>query len=630
MSSEAPAGGRIQVLPAALADQIAAGEVVERPASVVKELVENAIDAGAKRVDVEIEGGGLTRIRVVDDGRGMDPEDLRLAITRHATSKIREPQDLVEIHTLGFRGEALASVAAVATVDIRSRTQGATVGAHLRSLPGEPGRAEPVGMGLGTVVEVVGLFAAVPARRKFMRTEATEVGHCSDVMLRMALVQPDVHFTLTHGKRRILDLPAGPADARMTQVLGRRARGPFPCITGERDGVRVQAWLGSPTTATRSTRGIHVIVRRRVVKEKNLTRIVSQAYGEALEAGHHPVACLLVEPPPGTVDVNVHPQKAEVRFSDPQTVFAAVRQVLAEGMADLRWGAPPPERPTVEPPNSLAPTPERASTPERAPQGANPRPYRLGTRAADQDYRTHKVAMQSELEGLRSLQRLGSQSDRGATVRPADARAVDSSAHATKGSTAADAATDSGVVGPSYVGCLAGPVALFVEGADLLAVDLRRLRTHLVHRRLIRELGTEGIASQRLLSPIVVRLEPAEVEACEKAREGLLRLALDVERFGEDAVVVRGVPARLEHCVEESDVTELVQRLLPWVHLWSADRRDGADTDALQVMAAASGPDPAPRLARRWVDELVREGVDLATVPGIRRWSGRALAGEDG
>ncbi|MCA9661859.1 MAG: ATP-binding protein, partial [Myxococcales bacterium] len=241
---------RISVLNAALADQIAAGEVVERPASVVKELVENAIDAGATRVDVELEKGGLESIRVLDNGAGIHPEDLPIAIMRHGTSKVRGPEDLVDIQTLGFRGEALASVAAVAHLSLRSRRQDAEVGAEIRTIPGETPSPAPVGMPTGTQVEVRGLFSNVPARRKFMRSEATEVGHCSETLLRIALIHPEVHLVLRHGRRELLNLPAGELGARVGQILERRATGPFFAFSGDEDGIRVDGWLADPRRAS--------------------------------------------------------------------------------------------------------------------------------------------------------------------------------------------------------------------------------------------------------------------------------------------------------------------------------------------------------------------------------------------
>ena len=235
---------RIHRLPPELANQIAAGEVVERPASVIKELVDNAIDAGARRVEVELEAGGVERIAVTDDGAGIPADDLRLAITRHATSKLVSAADLIEPRTLGFRGEALASIAAVALLEISSRAASADTGTRLRARPGLASEIERCGMAPGTRVDVRGLFANVPARRKFLRGTATEVGHCADVVTRLGLVHPEVALRLRHDGRTIVDLPRTNADERVIQVLGRRGASVQDIVSGTWDGVAIRVFSG--------------------------------------------------------------------------------------------------------------------------------------------------------------------------------------------------------------------------------------------------------------------------------------------------------------------------------------------------------------------------------------------------
>ncbi len=278
--------GRIRVLPPALADQIAAGEVVERPASVLKELVENALDAGARRIEIDLARGGLGGLTVLDDGRGIHPDDLPLAVTRHATSKIVQPEDLVEIGTLGFRGEALASLAAVATVRLRSRQAGMEVGRELVVLPGGEPRVDPVGMPLGTRVQVEGLFATVPARRKYLRAAATEAAACVEATLRLGLVEPTVALVLRNDGRVLVELPAEDGAARVARVLARRGYPAPVAIDGEEEGVAVRAFL-VPPAGTRRGRGlVHVIVRRRVVAERSLARIVAAVLADHLPEGH--------------------------------------------------------------------------------------------------------------------------------------------------------------------------------------------------------------------------------------------------------------------------------------------------------------------------------------------------------
>ncbi|WP_434415469.1 DNA mismatch repair endonuclease MutL [Nannocystis pusilla] len=1053
MNSPAPAAsGRIAVLGALVIDQIAAGEVVERPASVIKELVDNSLDAGATRVDVELEDGGMTRISVRDNGRGIHPDDLLLAVTRHATSKLRHAADIADITTLGFRGEALASVAAVARVDLRSRQPGAAVGVHLHGIPGEAPTLTPAGMPVGTQIDVHALFANLPARRKFMRAEATEVGHCSDTLLRLAIVHPGVHFTLRHGKRELLNLPRATREGRVAQVLERRVAGPFFAFHGEDDGIRVEAYLPHPTAAARGRGSPYLITRQRVVRERSLAQILTQAYGLGGEA---PSACLFVEPPAGAVDVNVHPQKAEVRFSEPQQIYAAVRRVLAAAVAAAPWasdlaslsgqvatnmseapataeagraapaGVPPgrggavpigfapvrvgdaprtgrddedsadrrqppasaprravrddedsdetesgdaddrrssarrsaglrrgeveddgaglraasadalsfesdieddapgpavrraqqaaaaaaagrraeaeawlsraeasidaSRRPLVEsdlpsapasrpgsgprpasrsgsgplpapqgdaswdldlasaqavsgdmssrtgetavsadvssdmsfrasgtsgrrdgaaapsdmsldaaagrrphdlpsgsspvalerparadgpgpsdtyqrssavrPGNTglsgtssgsaehdlsdtstrsatrpdapgasdmslripaapadqdaadpLGPAPRDGSTaparpvpedmPENTPDeasaawltragaasehdpardraaawieraggefppgldaGADPllrwserqpdlpptppaseerRPgaYRLSTRALDHGYDRHKRAVMDAAAALRpdGAAPRSAEPERDASSSalplaldvpgPRDMR--EQSGPGGQAGTPAAAPQRPDI--PALLACLPGPVAVFADRDALLAVDLRRVRSHLVYLRLQRDLvGRRAVAVQGLLSPAVVQRPAADVALIQAARAELLGLGVDLDVFGDDAVVVRGVPAHLRHCVDDADAADLVARIVPWLRIRSGDGdRAARERGLLDAIAATHGGDPAPRLARRWLAELVDAGAALDSVPGIRRWTATALLG---
>ncbi|EDM78261.1 DNA mismatch repair protein [Plesiocystis pacifica SIR-1] len=573
---------RIAVLSAALADQIAAGEVVERPASIVKELVDNAVDAGARRVEVELTGGGRDGIRVVDDGRGIHAEDLPLALTRHATSKLDDPAQLIEIRTLGFRGEALASIAAVARVDLRSRRRGEGVGHRARSVPGEALSVEPIGMPEGTQVSIEALFANVPARRKFLRSEATEVGHCVDAVIRIALVHPGVQFKLRHNGRKLLELAAGDLGARVSSLLTRRGgTGPYLHVAGERRGVEVEAWLAPPEGASRQRNASFVVVRRRVVRERTLAKMLRELYAERLPAQRHPVACLFVEPPPGTVDVNVHPQKSEVRFSSAQDVFAAVREVLDEGSAGAPWrtaeGAAIPDDgawPEPGPGAGASVARDEGSSSEgaraalaewsrRGGLGASPEPprarggsgagssrggYRLGTRASSGSYGEYKATLRTDVDRLRMRYDLDRGRKLGAPERGSEAGARPSSKplpgpalpmplafdappeEAPQASLPAQRAPEREeapvTAWPQLLAVLPGasaasprPVALFEFEGAVLAVDLCALRAELVRRRLIAELA-EVPAGERV--PAQGLLEPVVVEVEGKERALLL------------------------------------------------------------------------------------------------------------
>jgi len=341
---------KVRILPATLADQIAAGEVVERPASVVKELVENAIDAGARRIDVEIESGGRRLVRVVDDGSGMDPEDARLALKRHATSKIAAAEDLWGLRTFGFRGEALPSIAAVSRLTLSTKTASAPAGLRLSVEAGVETDAREAGIPDGTQIEVRDLFFNTPARQKFQKSEATETANVSEAILRLALAHPAVHFRLRAGGRQALDLPShGELGERVRAALARRGASVLHEAAGEEGGVRVRAFLAGPDEVSTTPRSTFLFVSAggsagggrvaggRFVRDRSLLHALAFGYGALLEKGRYPLATLFVDVPGQELDVNVHPQKLEVRFARPQEVYSAVRHVVGAAIARAPW-----------------------------------------------------------------------------------------------------------------------------------------------------------------------------------------------------------------------------------------------------------------------------------------------------
>jgi DNA mismatch repair protein MutL len=342
-----PPRSRIAVLPPELADQIAAGEVVERAASVVKELVENAIDAGARKVDVEIEGGGRRSIRVTDDGSGMTADEARLALRRHATSKIRRADDLWGLATFGFRGEALPSIAAVSRLTLATK-RAADPGDELAARPvggfrlgveaGVETEAREVGIPEGTQIEVRDLFFNTPARLKFQKTEATEAANVTEAVLRLALGHPDVHLRLRISGRTALDLPGHRSLAeRVRAALARRGAGALHEARGEEAGCQVHAFLAAPEEAATTARSTFLFVGRRFVRDRSLLHALSLGYGELLEKGRYPLAALFLEVPGAELDVNVHPQKLEVRFARAAEVYAAVRHTVGAAVARAPW-----------------------------------------------------------------------------------------------------------------------------------------------------------------------------------------------------------------------------------------------------------------------------------------------------
>jgi DNA mismatch repair protein MutL len=304
--------GRVQRLPEELANQIAAGEVVERPASVVKELVENSMDAEATRLQIDVEGGGVDLLRITDDGIGMAEDDALLAVERHATSKIHRFDDLLSLHTFGFRGEALPSIASVSRFTLRTRARGSDEGVEVKIEGGAAPQVKPCGMPTGTIIEIRELFYNVPARRKFLKAASTEAAHVSEVIEGVALAFPQLTLTL---KR----------DGKVTREWLRRnnradrARETFDGeelaeLSGARGDLQVLAMLGRPERARSSTSSLKIFVNGRQIRDRALLRAVSQAYGSVMEPGRYPIGALFLEIAPEKVDVNVHPQKAEVRF----------------------------------------------------------------------------------------------------------------------------------------------------------------------------------------------------------------------------------------------------------------------------------------------------------------------------
>ena len=332
---------RIHALPPQLINQIAAGEVVERPASVVKELLENSLDAGARQLDIDIVGGGVRQIRVRDDGGGIDREDLALALSRHATSKIQNLHDLERVATMGFRGEALPSIASVSRLTLTSQAEDAD---HAWSLQGEPGEGEapqPAAHPRGTTVDVRDLFYNVPARRKFLRTEKTEFGHLETVVKRIALGRFDVGFRLGHNRREVLHLPAAEDDVgaagRVAAVCGAPFLEQSLLVDHAAAGLRLRGWIGLPTFSRSQADLQYFYVNGRFVRDKLVTHGVRQAYTDVLYHGRHPAYVLYLDLDPALVDVNVHPTKHEVRFREGRLVhdflFRGLHHILGETKA---------------------------------------------------------------------------------------------------------------------------------------------------------------------------------------------------------------------------------------------------------------------------------------------------------
>jgi len=514
---------RIRVLPEPLANKIAAGEVVERPASVVKELVENAIDAGALRILVELEEGGARSISVSDDGEGMAPEDAVLAFTRHATSKIRDESDLSRISTLGFRGEALPSIAAVAAVELTTRARGAESGERIRVEGGRITEARVAGAAEGTVVTVRDLFAPVPARRKFLKSAATETGHVLDLIVRQALAATGVHFRLRHQGREVAAYPpVSTLEERAQQVFGvERARG-GRAFSEERLGISVAGYVLSPQLSFASGRYIHTFVNARPVRDRGLTHAILEGFASLVPRGRWPGAIVMLTMAPSDVDVNVHPAKHEVRFRLPRVVhdvvLGAIRQALSRESA-----ARPPQ------------TGDAVSEALRAYAKGRP-----GAQAGLMLSAGGAGWMAERSPGAIEFQE---------AVRESAPRYARPEACASSGMGAeADAFLP---VGPDKFASLkfVGQVFrgyILCEGADrLVLIDQHAAHERIAFERLRAQLHAGAIERQSLLIPVSVDVDPRQCEALLSAQTALEALGFEVEPFGERTVLVRQVPALL-------------------------------------------------------------------------------------
>jgi len=584
----------IAVLPDELASQIAAGEVVERPASALKELLENAMDAGASRVGIEIEGGGITRLSVLDDGCGMSEEDAVLSLARHATSKLRSFADLTRLASYGFRGEALPSIASVSRLSIRTRRAEAPSGVELSVEGGLRPSMRPVGCAPGTLVEVRDLFFNVPARRKFLRSSGTEAGHVTEVVEALALANPRLALTLKRDGRLI---------RQWLRVSDRRERAAlaldeeFAECHGERGPLGVEAYVTRPERARTGAGGLRILVNGRPIRDRALAVAVAQAYGSVLERGRYPRGVVYLELPPELVDFNVHPQKLEIRFADPRAVSDALYQVLASQLG-RGFSSPAPVRPGDRRPAEPAPDAHEGPRDEAAPpSGAggepslpegeprehqSPLPLRVESPRAAWA-RAQTVAVRAPIaDGVAAFVYRHGQVDASAVGAVADtasppARPVPSEARAPAAPASEPAASAApllwerpderaGNVSGQHVEWAAlefvaqvRQMFLICEGpAGLFIIDQHAAAERVTFDRIRRQYQARQVASQALLFPVEVQLTPEEAEFLEANASEFAALGMDLRLRGTQWVSVHGVPRLLERVGPEQVLRDLL------------------------------------------------------------------------
>lgn len=557
----------IRPLPPELVNQIAAGEVIERPASVVKELAENSLDAGARRIDIEIEQGGMRLIRVRDDGYGIAEDDLPLALAPHATSKISTFEDLTHVASMGFRGEALASIASVSRLSITSRRATDDHG-HRLDTHGA-GKPEPAGHPIGTTIEVRDLFHAVPARRKFLRSERTEFGHIDELVRALALARPEIEFRLIHNGKPVRMLRPASDEATQLQRAGELLGDAFAqnCLRVEQAaaGLRLGGWIGLPTASRAQADQQYFHVNGRLVRDKGVAHAVRQAYEDVLYHGRHPAFVLFLELDPAGVDVNVHPAKREVRFRDARLIHDFMFHALRDAVAHTRAG------------ESVAATAAHASQAfARAAVGAvtyaasPPRQFGLGVREAPPDPYAVLLGERTSPEPERLPQT-------GAGESPPLGYALAQ---------------------------LAGIYILAENANGLVLVDMHAAHERVTYEKLKSARDAHEVRSQHLLVPEAIAVSEREATAAEEYAEALSACGLELDRSGPRQVTARRIPALLDG----ADVAQLVRDVLAELAAHGNSRRlQELQNELLSTMACHGSVRAHRRLTIPEMNALLRD-----------------------
>ncbi|MFK3793710.1 MULTISPECIES: DNA mismatch repair endonuclease MutL [Pseudomonas] len=604
MSESVVGGSRIELLSPRLANQIAAGEVVERPASVAKELLENSLDSGARRIEVEVEQGGVKLLRVRDNGGGIAPDDLPLALARHATSKIRELEDLEGVLSLGFRGEALASISSVARLTLTSRTAEASEAWQVETEGRDmTPRVQPAAHPVGTSVEVRDLFFNTPARRKFLKAEKTEFDHLQEVVRRLALARFDVAFHLRHNGKTIFSLHEAADEMARARRVGTICGPGFleqalP-IEVERNGLRLWGWVGLPTFSRSQADLQYFFVNGRAVRDKLVAHAVRQAYRDVLFNGRHPTFVLFLELDPTGVDVNVHPTKHEVRFREGRMVHDFLYGTLHRALADVR-----PEDQLAAPASTAEMVrPSGLQAGEFGPQGE----MRLASPVLEQPQGEQRPAFSSSAAGAGYQYQY--------TPRPAqpvnagESQAVYREFYAPleNAPSASGALPESqGDIPPlGYALAQLKGIYILAENAiGLVLVDMHAAHERIMYERLKVAMASEGLSGQPLLVPESLALSQREADCAEEHAQWFQRLGFELQRLGPESLAIRQIPALLK----QAEANRLVQDVLAdLMEYGTSDRIQAHLNELLGTMACHGAVRANRRLAIPEMNALLRD-----------------------
>ncbi len=615
--------GIINQLPPSVINQIAAGEVVERPASVVKELLENAIDAGATRVDVAVERGGKDLIRVADNGSGMDADDLPLAFQPHATSKLAVTEDLYRIATLGFRGEALAAIAEVSRTRCQSRKQDAPEGAEITIEGGAAGPVTAVGCTVGTVIEVRNLFYNVPVRRAYLKSDSTESSHVQDVFARVALAHPTVHFTFRSGGKTLHDLPpvTGVRD-RVAVFFGRELADALLWVESRIESVHLWGYVAHPSQSRSTPKTQFLFLGGRYVRDRSLGHALSEAYRGLLMVGRMPVAFLHLDMPPEEVDVNVHPTKVEVRFRDSQRIYSQLLSTVRQTFlaSDLHAKLQPTE-PVAESRPSFG---EPAPAPRESHYDLTPKPFERQDVASwftpsaagqfksypDPGYAGGRAAVDwNQQLGASPPQSRNTLFDEFAATAPEARSGPVEPASAPEGpaqvSPASIPAAERRMLesGPKLKAIQVHDSYLIAETDDgMMVIDQHALHERILYEELKDRVARGGVESQRLLVPEPVHLSASEASAVIEQRETLEQLGLGIDALSGDTVLVTSTPAMLSSVEPERLLRDLAEHFrsqpLP-------PTRDAILADLLHMVACKAAVKAGQKLTPEEVASLL-------------------------
>lgn len=508
----------IMILPETLTNMIAAGEVVERPASVIKELIENSLDAGASDIAVEITAGGRRRIRVTDNGCGMSREDALLSLERHATSKIRVADDLDHILTLGFRGEALPSIASVSRFTLATRKADTAEGTEIIVEGGRVREVRACGMPTGTVINVEQIFYNLPARHKFMKSAETEAAHVGDVIARMAVSRPDVAFSCMSDERELLQLQRSDLHRRLAQIVGRTSSQHLYPVTGGGEGATITGFISGPSLARSGTQAIYTYINGRFIRDKVVQHAVMQAYRGVIERGRYPVVALFISLPPGEVDVNVHPTKHEVRFRRQALIHDAIQAVLEDVLRRSPWLPDHSSKPNIADGATGQALRERIASAAQTSLALPARPK----------YQPHHTGLTPAVP----VEPSALYQNETTVCEPATLFQSESMCSESEGYFSS----------LSIIGQFHGEYILCQSDSELVIIDQHAASERVAYQRLKQEYEAGGVESQRLLFSEAVELSFSEVAVATKYGPALAGIGFELEPFGGTTIMVSAVP----------------------------------------------------------------------------------------